>query len=295
MNIKELIEFAKDKFARNEFTESIPIGNSRSDTNTNLLDIEILLSHVLDKDRTFLKTWPDHGISAQLQRNFEELLARRIAGEPIAYIIGKCEIWDFTLTVNRDVLIPRPETEHLIEQALAVIPDDVSLKVADLGTGSGVIACALARAKPKAHIFAIDESLPALTLAKENAKQLNINNISFVHGDWFAPLEFEHDFFCIVSNPPYVAVDDPHLEQPELRFEPQQALVAAEDGCQALRHIINNAKRFLVANGWLLLEHGSQQGDRVRTLLAESGYSSITTYKDFAGHDRVTIGMPSAN
>lgn len=278
----------------------------REATHILLRDLEVLLSHVLNKDRAALITWPDQQISSEQYQQFIALLQRLAVGEPLAYILGKCEFWDFTLTVTPQVLVPRPETECLIEQALQVIPDkEVSqpFTIADLGTGSGVIACAIARARPAAYVVATDKSSNALELAKYNAWQLGIENICFLLGDWFMPLgELDNDhlrklparplkFDCIISNPPYVAADDPHLQQTGLQYEPQSALVADEAGYADLRHIITNAPQFLLPGGWLLVEHGYKQAEQVQALFSSAGFMQVNTILDYAGIPRITMGQ----
>lgn len=250
-------------------------------------DAALLLCQVLDCPRSFLLSHPETRLTDAQQQAFAALLARRQAGEPLAYLTGLREFWTLELKVTPDVLIPRPETEILVEAALAHMPADTPLRVADLGTGSGALALALARERPRAHVVGIDVSDAALAIARENERLHGIPNVVFHESIWFAALEGQR-FDLIVSNPPYVAAGDPHL--PALRFEPQAALVSGADGLDALRLITRQAPDFLNAGGWLLLEHGADQGEAVRGLLADAGFTAIETLPDLAGHPRVTLG-----
>jgi release factor glutamine methyltransferase len=250
-------------------------------------DVSILLCHVLDCPRSFLLSHPETLLTPEQQQAFGALVARRSAGEPVAYLTGTKEFWSLELKVTPAVLIPRPETETLVEAALARLPADQSLRVADLGTGSGAIALALARERPMAHVIATDISDAALAVARDNERAHCIPNVVFHESIWFAALAGQQ-FDLIVSNPPYVAAGDPHLAA--LRFEPQTALVAGADGLDALRLIIREAPAYLSAEGWLLVEHGADQGDAVRSLFATAGFSAIETLPDLAGLARVTAG-----
>lgn len=267
-----------------------------ANSDTPMVDAELLLLHVLKCKPVFLKAYPKNEISDAESREFESLLIRRAAGEPIAYILGAKDFWTFSLMVSKDVLVPRPETELLVEQALEKIKQqqdnqDIELNVLDLGTGSGAIAIALALELPFAQIFAVDLSMAALNMAQANAEKNQALNISFYHGDLFAPLAIRQEkFACIVSNPPYIAQNDPHLHQLDLQFEPKEALVAGIDGLDILRTIIADGRNFLVPNGWLLVEHGYDQASRVQALFAENNYGSIVSYLDLANHFRVTAG-----
>lgn len=253
------------------------------------LDAEILLAHVLGKTRTFLRTWPEHVPESTQTTQFQALLTRRCQGEPVAYLTGKRDFWDMTLTVSPHTLIPRPETETLVERALAKIPSDAHWRIADLGTGSGAIALAIARERPRCQVIATDISPSALAIASSNANRLKIDNIRFVEGRWCIPLTGKH-FEIIVSNPPYVHSDDPHLQQGDLRFEPLTALQSGPDGLADIRIICAEARQHLCPSGWLLLEHGYNQGTAVPAILHELGYQQIQTEKDLMQNDRISFG-----
>jgi release factor glutamine methyltransferase len=254
------------------------------------LEAEILLCEVLHCDRTYLHTWPEHELDTEQQTRFQQLIARRAGGEPVAHITGVREFWDMTLRVTPDTLIPRPETERLVELALERIPPDSAWRIADLGTGSGAIALAVARERPRCRLVASDASAAALAVAQDNAERLGVDNIEFRHGSWFAPLAGER-FAMILANPPYVHPEDPHLQRGDLRFEPASALSARPDGLGDLRHIISEARQHLVAPGWLILEHGYDQGAALRQLLTEAGYVQVQTFRDLARQERTTLGQ----
>lgn len=254
---------------------------------TPILDAELLLAHVLQVKREFFYT---HGENEFVPNShFEDLVARRMQGEPIAYLLGKKEFWSLALTVTPDVLIPRPETESLVELALQKLESQKPLKLLDLGTGSGAIALALAHARSLWKIYAVDNSALALKIAQQNAAQLGLK-INLAGGEWFTPVA-AHKFDAIISNPPYIAANDPHLLQ--LKYEPQAALVAGRDGLDALQFIIKNAGQYLVASGWLMVEHGFDQGAKVTQLMQQSGFKNITGNRDLANNPRVTMGQKS--
>ncbi len=257
------------------------------------LEAEVLLAHTLGKTRTWLRTWPEHAPSPEQQRRFEALLQRRAAGEPIAYLTGERDFWDMRLHVTPDTLIPRPETELLVELALQRIPRHAAWRIADLGTGSGAIALALARERPACHVIATDISAAALAVARGNAERLGATNLEFRHGPWLAPLAGER-FQLIASNPPYVHPDDPHLKHGDLRFEPAAALGSAPDGLHDIREIARQARGHLQPGGWLLLEHGHDQGPAVRDILTAQGYGEPATHTDLSGHERITLGRRPA-
>lgn len=252
------------------------------------VDASVLLCHVLDCQRSFLLSHPETLLSADQQQAFEALIMRRADGEPVAYITGCKEFWSLDLKVTPAVLIPRPETETLVEAALARLPLDKPRRVADLGTGSGAVALTLARERPRAHVVATDISDAAIAVARDNERALCIPNVVFHESIWFAALEGQ-SFDVIVSNPPYVAQGDPHL--PALRYEPRSALVSGRDGLDALRQIIREAPTYLTTQGWLLVEHGAEQGEAVRSLFSAAGFSAVETLPDLAGLARVTIGQ----
>lgn len=251
-------------------------------------DVEILLVHTLKKSRAFLYTYPEYELKKLELAKFNKLFARRKLGEPIAYILGKKEFWSLELTLTKDVLIPRPETELLVELALEKIAGDTAF-VADIGTGSGAIALALAKEKPEWQIFATDLSKKALAVAAKNAKQLHLPNIIFLKSDLTVALP-QKKFAAILSNPPYIPVEDPHLKIGDLRFEPHTALVAGKTGLEIIEKIIQSAPQKLEKNGWLMLEHGFNQGEKVRTLFKKAGFTAIKTYRDYAKIPRATIG-----
>lgn len=250
------------------------------------LDAELLLCRVLGCGRSYLFTWPEREPERTQSVAFEELLARREQGEPVAHILGRREFWSLDLAVSPDTLIPRPETELLVEAALARIPLDAEWEIADLGTGSGAIALAIASERPSCRMVALERSSAALMVARENTERLGIDNVEFLAGDWFEPLA-GRQFQMIVSNPPYIPAKDPHLQQGDVRFEPATALVSGDDGLNDIRYLITNAKNFLVSPGWLLLEHGHDQGRAVSTLLQGAGYQDIENHRDLLGNDRV--------
>jgi release factor glutamine methyltransferase len=256
------------------------------------LEAEILLCHCLNKSRAYLRTWPEKPLNKEVLAQYQQLLARRQQGEPIAYITGYKEFWDLRLHVTPEVLIPRPETEHLVELVLEKIPADAAWHIADLGTGSGAIALAVARERPRCRITATDQSSASLAVAKDNALHNNIHNVRFRESYWFEALENEC-FHMVVSNPPYVAENDPHLKQGDLRFEPVSALSSGPQGLDDIEHIIRHAGAYLTAPGWLLLEHGYQQGDAVVQLLRNNGFKDVQCHSDYAQLERVSAGRLS--
>ena len=252
-------------------------------------DAELLLLHVLQQPRSWLFSHADDELAADVQTAFALLVERRVAGEPVAYITGRRGFWTLDLEVTSATLIPRPETELLVELALQRLPADAACDVVDLGTGSGAIALAIARECPQARVIAIDESVAALAIAQRNAQRHHVHNVTFAHGDWLAPLAGQH-VDLIVSNPPYIEAADPHLGQGDLRFEPVSALASGEDGLDDIRQIITDARSHLHRGGWLLFEHGWNQGEAARTLLAKAGYAEVFTAQDLESRDRVSGG-----
>jgi release factor glutamine methyltransferase len=253
------------------------------------LDAELLLCTVLQRDRSYLHSHPEARLDATQFARFTGLLAARARGEPIAYLTGKREFWSLDLAVTPDTLIPRPETELLVEQALARIPVSATWEILDLGTGSGAIALALAKERSDCRIVAVDLGAETLDVARDNAMRHRLANLEFLQGDWYTPV-VTRAFHLIASNPPYVALSDPHLAQGDLRFEPRQALVSGSDGLDDLRQIIASAPRHLHDGGSLLLEHGHEQGARVRDLLQAAGFTGVLSVRDFSGHERVSLG-----
>lgn len=223
----------------------------------------------------------------EIEARFSEMAGRRRDGEPIAYIVGRREFYSLPLTVGPPVLIPRPETELLVDLALERIPASAGPSVLDLGTGSGAIALAIKRNRPRARVVAIEASAAALEYAKRNAAKLGLD-IEFAHGEWFAPVHERFD--VVVSNPPYVALQDPHLERGDVKFEPRRALVAGPDGLDEIRKIASKAADFVKAGGWLLLEHGEGQEKAVQVLISTAGFVDVTTWPDLAGIARATGG-----
>lgn len=253
------------------------------------LDAEILLCLTLNKSRSHLRAWPDRQLSSEHIEAFWALVHDRRKGTPIAYLTGQREFWSRDFLVTPDVLIPRPETELLIELCLKLIPADRPYKLIDLGTGSGIIATTLAAERPLAEVLAADLSLPALNVARKNADRHRIDNIRFYHSDWFAGIP-ETLFDLIVSNPPYIAEGDSHLSQGDLRFEPKSSLCAAEQGLADISRITDQARKRLQPGGHLLIEHGYNQLQQVQTLFNDLGYDKVQTYNDLSGQPRVTSG-----
>jgi release factor glutamine methyltransferase len=252
------------------------------------LDAELLLAHALGRSRAWLYAWPEHEPDAPQRAHFSRLIDARERGEPIAYLTGHREFWSLDLAVTPDVLIPRPETEMLVDIALAHLAVDRDVRIADLGTGTGAVALAIARERPRAKVIATDASEAALDVARDNSDRLGVRNVTFAQGDWFDALGRER-FDLIVSNPPYIAENDVHLEIGDLRYEPRSALVSGADGLDAIRRIVAEAPGHLLSGAWLVLEHGWDQAERVRALFAAGGYTDVATERDGAGHGRVTF------
>lgn len=252
-------------------------------------DARALMAHALERPPAWLFAHGDEPIDEAGQRRFEALLARRLEGEPVAYLVGRRGFWAFDLMVSPQTLIPRPETELLVELALQRASPDAGLRMADLGTGSGAIALALAHERRQAQVVAVDVSEGALEIARANARALRLGNVEFRQGDWLAPLAGER-FDLIASNPPYIADADPHLREGDLRFEPARALSSGPDGLEAIGTIVRDAPAHLHPGGWLLLEHGWKQGESVRWLLKTAGFDTVHTHRDLEQRDRVTLG-----
>ncbi|MBL0480500.1 peptide chain release factor N(5)-glutamine methyltransferase [Aeromonas veronii] len=257
-------------------------------------DADVLLCHLLDCRRSYLMTWPERELDAAQQATLQGWLVRRLNGEPIAHLVGEREFWSLPLKVSPATLIPRPDTEVLVEQALTRIPQG-PCAVLDLGTGTGAIALALKSERPEIDVWAVDRMADAAALARENSAALELP-IEVRDGSWFEPLgESDRDntprFAVIVSNPPYIDGADPHLEQGDVRFEPRSALVADDAGLADIRHIVAHAPAYLLPDGWLLLEHGWDQGEAVRQLLRDGGYREVATVRDYGDNDRVTLGL----
>ena len=251
------------------------------------LDLEVLLCHVLDKPRSYLFTWPEQVLDETHASHFDDLLQRRVNGEPVAHLTGQKEFWSLSLAVNATTLIPRPDTELLVETALNLI-DETGAQVLDLGTGTGAIALALASERPSWQVVAVDTVPEAVALAETNRQRLNLDNVCVMPGHWFEGIT-QQRFDLIVTNPPYIDVDDPHLKEGDVRFEPSSALVSGNKGLADIELIIGEAKNYLSDGGWLLIEHGYQQAEAVRTLLSAEGYCQISTQRDLAGHERLAL------
>ena len=254
------------------------------------LEAELLLGHVIDKPRSFLRAFAERYLTAQQLQQFNVLLTRRINGEPLAYILQNKEFFSLLLRVTPDVLIPRSESELLVDRALAMLPEKKGLSICDLGTGSGAIALALARQRPRWCLTAIDNSKNALVVARQNARNLDITNVNFLYGDWLQTVGNEK-FAAIVTNPPYVDITDPELEKNVLAYEPRGALIAADKGLAAIKTIARQAKENLLLGGWLLLEHGYRQDVAVTHLFSILQYKSVATFNDLNGLPRVTVGQ----
>lgn len=261
---------------------------SRSSTSPRL-DAELLLEHVTGLSRTAFRAAPERQLPPKAGWSYQQLVKRRLQGEPVAYIRGQQEFWSLLFEVTPAVLIPRPETELVVERALAHSTKDASIDIADLGTGSGAIALAIASERPAARIFAVDASKPAIEVAMRNAARLQLPGITLLTGSWFTPLAGKR-FDIVVSNPPYIAGDDPDLAADVRRNEPNMALISGRTGLEALEHIIAAAPDHLTPGGWLILEHGWKQGAAVRDLLVRAGFGHVRSHPDLAGHDRVTEG-----
>ncbi|SEF91955.1 peptide chain release factor N(5)-glutamine methyltransferase [Nitrosomonas ureae] len=260
----------------------------------NGIDAILLLRHVLSVNHAFLLTHPDQALTVQQFEKFSSLVQQRIEGLPVAYLIGERAFFDLTFKVTDAVLIPRPETELLVEWALELIPSQKSCKVLDLGTGSGVIGITIAKHRPQAQVIAVDLSPAAIDVCQSNVEILEVANLNTIRGNWFDELSGEK-YDLIVSNPPYVAEGDPHLQQGDLRFEPEMALSAGEHGMACITHIINAAPGYLREEGWLLLEHGYDQAEACRQLLRDMDFSNICSYPDLAGIMRVSGGQLSSS
>jgi release factor glutamine methyltransferase len=250
------------------------------------LDAELLLVHILGTSRARLRSHPEEAASAAQSKRYTELIERRATGEPLAYVIGRRDFWSLRLTVTPAVLVPRPETELLVERALALRHEEFG-RVVDLGTGSGAIALTLASERPGWQVAATDVSEEALAVARSNAESLDLKRVQFFQGSWFEPL-VGRTFDLIVSNPPYVAEDDPAMHDPALRHEPRGALTPGGDGMASLRAIIAVAPDYLERDGWLLLEHGSDQAAEVTRELVARGLRHVRSHRDLAGHERMT-------
>ncbi len=256
------------------------------------LDIELILCHILQKNRTWLFTWPDKTLTSDQQTMFDDFFQRRKNGEPIAHIIGQREFWSLPLSVNNSTLIPRPDTELLVETTLELFANDAPAqqrRCLDLGTGTGAIVLALASEKPHWQLLGVDYSADAVALAEKNRRALEFGHVSILQSNWFSAVPAQL-FDVIVSNPPYIDPQDCHLEQGDVRFEPRSALVAGNHGLADIELIIRDGWNYVAEGGWLLLEHGYDQGEAVRRLLHARGFIAVETRRDFGGNERVSLG-----
>lgn len=259
------------------------------DFSTARIEVQCLLQAVLQVDRAWLLTHPEHKLIDEQHARYAALFERRLIGEPIAYLLASREFYGLNFKVTPATLIPRPETELLVELALQRIPQHCAFRVLDMGIGSGAIALSIAHARPDAEVVAVDTSTAALEVAQFNAQRLGLKNIRLLHSDWFSALHDER-FDIIVSNPPYIAADDAHLAQGDVRFEPRIALASGADGLDDIRRIVAEAKAHLNVKGWLLLEHGYGQAAHVRALLLQSGFAGVFSARDLSGIERVSGG-----
>jgi release factor glutamine methyltransferase len=258
------------------------------DSPTPRLDAELLLAAALGKPRSYLRTWPERELDGEQLTRFQASLQRRRQGEPVAYILGHQGFWSLDLEVAPHTLIPRPDTELLVETALELLPA-TPLSALDLGTGTGAIALALASERPAWQVTGVDRVEDAVALAERNRQRLQLGNARFLHSYWFSALSGER-YGLILSNPPYIRADDQHLDQGDVRFEPSSALVAGRDGLDDIRVIIQAAPAHLLPGGWLLLEHGFDQAEAVRELLVAGGFAEVHSRRDLGGHERISLG-----
>jgi release factor glutamine methyltransferase len=261
-----------------------------SHSDSPLLDAEVLLGFVLGKPRTYLRAWCDNTLTDQQLAAFAKLIEQRQQGIPIAYLTGTREFWSRDFMVTAEVLIPRPDSELLIELSLDLIPHNQAVKLIDLGTGSGIIAVTLATERPKAQVIAVDASLAALAVAQRNAEHHQLTNIEFYQSDWFANVPTS-EFDLVISNPPYIDPEDEHLQQGDVRFEPKTALIAANHGLSDIQLIAANARNYLKPTGHLLIEHGYNQASQVQAIFNALAYDNVQSYKDLSGNNRVTYGQ----
>ncbi|MFD1384167.1 peptide chain release factor N(5)-glutamine methyltransferase [Rhodanobacter aciditrophus] len=258
-------------------------------SDTAQLDAQLLLAHIMGVSTTYFFTWPDKSVCDAHQVGFETLLARREKGEPIAYILGEQDFWSLSLETSAHTLIPRADTERLVEVALDLLPQGAG-SILDLGTGTGAIALALAKEWSASKVMGVDYQAEAVALSQSNAIRNDVSNAEFRQSNWFSEVKDAAPFELIVSNPPYIDPEDEHLTQGDVRFEPLTALIAQEKGMADIRHIVSQSKDYLVKKGWLMFEHGYDQGSAVRSLLEIHGFEEIATYQDLGGNDRVTVG-----
>ncbi|QPG04654.1 peptide chain release factor N(5)-glutamine methyltransferase [Salinimonas marina] len=272
--------------------EAIRWGASQlTDSESPVLDARVLLSEALEASLTYLLTWPDKAVTGSALMTYKNFIQQRASGQPVAYITGQREFWSLRLKVSPDTLIPRPDTETLVEQALARLPA-TPCRICDLGTGTGAIALALASERPQDTLLGVDRIAAAVTLARENARRNNIDHAQFMQSSWFDELAGQQ-FDMIVTNPPYVESHSDYLSVGDVRFEPISALIAGSDGLSDIRKIIAQAPAYLNREGWLLIEHGYTQSEAVQQLLRQAGFTKVTSEADLAGQLRITCGQMS--
>jgi release factor glutamine methyltransferase len=257
------------------------------------LEAEVLLAYVLDRQRSHLHAWPEAELSEEQTLRFAELVEQRAEGLPVAYLTGRREFWSLEFEVTADTLIPRPDTELLVEQALALLPANENLQIADLGTGSGAIAISLAQERKQWTLCAVDRSFTCVHIAQRNANRLGVRNVAFVNASWCDALA-DASLDAVISNPPYVAERDPHLRQGDVRYEPVSALVSGKDGLDDIRSLLEEAPRILKNGGWVLIEHAADQSETIRNLLNTKHFINITTLRDLAGLERVSCAQKPA-
>ena len=273
MNVQQALDFARSEIANDQAQ----------------IDARYLVSHVLQKNFSWLRTWPEQPLSDEQQKILSAMVSRRKNGEPIAYITGEKEFWTLRLETNSSTLIPRPETELLVEKAVEFLSGYKNARVLDLGTGTGAIALAIASERKYDQVFGSDFQPGAVELAQRNARLNNLKNVTILQSDWYSNIE-KLEYELIVSNPPYVASGDPHLHQGDLIFEPDSALVSDGEGLSDIKVIISQASDYLVSGGKLMIEHGFEQGEEVRHLFKIFGFDNIETFCDLSGLDRITMG-----
>lgn len=272
--IAELLEWAKQALAKHEVAQ---------------LEAQVLLAYILGCDRAYLYAWPEKEVSTDNIKRFEEIIQRRQQHEPIAYLVGDKEFWSLKFKVSKDTLIPRADTELLVQTVLDHLPQTAQ-SIVDVGTGCGIIACTLAHLRPKWQVYGVDISDSALEIAKWNAQNLQISNVTFIESNWLQNLEGKR-FDAIIGNPPYIREGDVHLIHGDLLYEPKIALTPGPTGLEAFQIILSQCPSHLKPNGLVAFEHGFDQADKVSTLLESAGFQHIKTFQDFSGNQRVTIGV----
>lgn len=275
MNIQQALQQARQRLSES--------------SSSAMLDAQVLLTHVLQCNSAHLAAWPEKELSEQQQSQYLQLIQQRQQGQPVAHLTGQREFWSMNLSVNNSTLIPRPETETLVEFIVEKFSNREKLKLLDMGTGTGAIAIAVAKEKPGWQIYASDISEQALKIARQNSSKQHTDNITFIHSHWFNNIK-QDDFDIIVSNPPYIAAGDPHLQQGDVRFEPQSALTSGAEGMDDIEHLCLHAKEYLAKDGYLIVEHGYNQKQQVADCFADNGFKEITQKQDLSDHTRMTAG-----